>query len=184
LQVARLATETDNLPEGTSPGLDTSHTFTSASDEATYPNGCHVCELEIDPLTGETQILNYTVVDDFGDVINPLLLEGQVHGGIAQGVGQALLENTVYDDAGQLLSGSFMDYTMPRADTVPGVHFSTENIPCANNPLGIKGAGEAGAIGAPPAVMNAVVDAIAEQTGLTHVDMPATPETIWRLLQP
>ncbi len=180
-EVARLARDPANLPQGESEGLDTTHSFTP--DEATYPNGCHVCELEVDPQTGETQILNYTVVDDFGAVINPLLLEGQVHGGIAQGVGQALLEETVYSEEGQLLSGSFMDYTMPRADTVPEVRFSTENIACLNNPLGIKGAGEAGAIGAPPAVINAVVDAIHDRTGLTHVDMPATPQSIWRLLQ-
>lgn len=162
-------------------GLDTSHAFTP--DEATYPNGCHICELEIDKETGTCEITNYTVVDDFGEVINPLLLEGQVHGGIAQGIGQAILERVCYDeDSGQLLTGSFMDYCLPRADSMPSISFSTLNIPCVNNPLGVKGAGEAGAIGAPPAVINAIVDALAADTGITHIDMPATAERIWSLL--
>jgi len=143
---------------------------------ATFPNGCHIVEVEVDPDTGVTTIARYTVVDDFGAVINPLLLEGQVHGGIVQGIGQALLEETVYDnDSGQLLSGTFMDYAMPRADNLPFFSFATRNVPCKNNPLGIKGAGEAGAIGAPPALINAIVDALHARAGVRHVDMPATP---------
>ena len=131
-----------------------------------------------------TTILRYTVVDDFGSVINPLLLEGQVHGGIVQGVGQALLEETVYDnDSGQLLSGTFMDYAMPRADSVPSFSFTTHNVRCKANPLGIKGAGEAGAVGAPPAVINAVVDALYRKAGVSHIDMPETPRRVWEALQ-
>jgi carbon-monoxide dehydrogenase large subunit len=151
--------------------------------EATYPNGAHVCEIEIDRETGIVEIVAYTVVDDFGRVMNPLLVAGQVHGGIGQGVGQALYEHTVFDPvSGQLLSGSFMDYALPRADTVPSISFSTNEVPCRTNPLGIKGAGEAGAIGAPPAIINAIVDALAG-FGVTHVDMPATPEKLWRLIR-
>ena len=145
---------------------------------ATFPNGCHVCELELDSETGTCAILRYTVVDDFGEVINPLLLSGQVHGGVVQGIGQALIERTVYDETGQLLTGSFTDYAMPRAGDLPSIDFRWNPIPCRSNPLGIKGAGEAGAIGAPPAVMNALSDAL----GGTDLDMPATPERIWRAL--
>lgn len=148
---------------------------------ATFPNGAHVCELEIDPDTGATEIVAYTVVDDFGVVLNPLLLEGQVHGGVAQGIGQALHERTVYDENGQLLSGSLMDYALPRADNLPFLTFRTNVVPCRTNPMGVKGAGEAGAIGAPPAVINAVVDALSDH-GVTHVDMPATPEALWTLI--
>ncbi|NNG04396.1 MAG: xanthine dehydrogenase family protein molybdopterin-binding subunit [Inquilinus sp.] len=148
----------------------------------TFPNGAHVCEVEIDPDTGMVDVVNYTVVDDFGTVLNPLMVAGQVYGGIAQGLGQALHECTVYEpESGQLLSGSFMDYTMPRADDLPSIDFRYNEIPCATNPLGIKGAGEAGCIGAPPAAINAVIDALADY-GVTHVDMPATPETVWRLI--
>ncbi len=154
-----------------------------APESATYPNGTHICELEIDEATGQIELTRFTVVDDFGRVINPLLLEGQVHGGIGQGLGQALLENCVYEgDSGQLLSASFMDYTMPRADDLPFVQFSRNEVPTETNLLGIKGAGEAGAIGAPPAIINALVDALAER-GVRHVDMPATPHKVWQLLQ-
>jgi len=149
---------------------------------ATYPNGCHICEVEVDPDTGTVAVVRYTVVDDFGRVINPLLLAGQVHGGIAQGVGQALVEKTVYDGDGQLLTASFMDYAMPRADDLPSYAFRWIEIPCRTNPLGIKGSGEAGAIGAPPAVMNALLDALAP-LGVTHIDMPATPATVWQAIQ-
>ncbi len=152
-----------------------------APEVATFPNGCHVCELEIDPETGAVAIVNYTVVDDFGEVINPLLLGGQVHGGIAQGIGQALLERVVYDRDGQLLTGSFTDYAMPRAREMPAFDFRWNVIPCRTNPLGIKGCGEAGAIGAPPAVINAVIDALAERG--VDIDMPATPERLWRALR-
>ena len=151
-------------------------------DAPTYPNGTHVCELEIDAETGQLAVLDYTVVDDFGTVINPLLLEGQVHGGIAQGLGQALLEHCAYETAsGQLLSASFMDYTMPRADDLPMIRFRYHEVPCTTNPLGMKGAGEAGAIGAPPAIVNAIVNAL-QQRGLRHIDMPVTRDKLWRLL--
>ncbi|MCC6470256.1 MAG: xanthine dehydrogenase family protein molybdopterin-binding subunit [Alphaproteobacteria bacterium] len=144
---------------------------------ATFPNGCHVCELEVDPDTGQVALLRMTMVDDFGRIINPLLLAGQVHGGVAQGVGQALLERTVYDsESGQLTSGSLMDYALPRASDVPSFTVLWNNQPCTTNPLGIKGAGEAGAIGAPPAIINAIVNAL----GIKHIDMPATPERVWR----
>ena len=146
-----------------------------------FPNGCHVAEVEIDPETGTASIARYTVVDDFGTLINPMLVEGQVHGGVVQGIGQALLEHTVYDDEGQLLSGSFMDYALPRADDVPFFTFGSHAVPAATNPLGVKGCGEAGVSGALPAVMNAVVDALADR-GVTHIDMPATPERIWKAL--
>jgi carbon-monoxide dehydrogenase large subunit len=153
-----------------------------APQEATYPNGTHVCELEIDKDTGEVEIVEYTVVDDFGKVINPLLLAGQVHGGIAQGVGQALLERCVYEsESGQLLSATYQDYTMPRADDLTHIEFVLNEVPCITNPLGIKGAGEAGAIGAPPAVINALVNALSDY-GVRHVDMPATPHALWQLI--
>ena len=181
-EVAAAAKSSENLPPGAAPGLDTTHMQTPTA--ATFPNGCHIAEIEIDPDSGVTTILRYTVVDDFGSVINPLLLEGQVHGGIVQGVGQALLEETVYDnDSGQLLSGTFMDYAMPRADSVPSFSFTTHNVRCKANPLGIKGAGEAGAVGAPPAVINAVIDALYRKAGVRHIDMPATPRRVWEALQ-
>ena len=146
--------------------------------DATYPNGTHVCELEIDPETGETQIVRYTVCDDFGMTLNPLLLQGQVHGGIAQGVGQALMEQTVYDSGGQLLTASLMDYQVPRAENLVKFDFETRNVPSTTNPLGLKGAGEAGSIGSTPAVVNAVIDALAP-LGVTAIDMPATPSKIF-----
>ncbi|CAK0771536.1 aerobic carbon-monoxide dehydrogenase large subunit [uncultured Gammaproteobacteria bacterium] len=153
---------------------------------ATFPNGSHVCEVEIDPETGAITIPRYTVVDDFGTMINPLLVAGQVHGGVAQGIGQALHERCVYDsDNGQLLTGSFSDYGPPRAEDLPSISLSFAPTRCPTNALGMKGAGEAGAIGAPPAVINAVVDALANwraDWGVTHVDMPATPERVWRLI--
>ena len=161
--------------------FDEKETF--APDSATYPNGTHVCELEIDIPTGIINLVDYTVVDDFGKVINPLLLEGQVHGGIGQGLGQALLECCEYEsESGQLLSASFMDYTMPRADNLPSIRFIRNEVPCTTNPLGIKGAGEAGAIGAPPAIINAVVNALSDYK-VRHVDMPVTPNKLWRLMQ-
>jgi len=162
-------------------GFDASETWSPPNP--TFPNGVHVCELEIDADTGVVQVVDYTVVDDFGKVINPLLLAGQVHGGVGQGLGQALLERCVYEpESGQLLSASFMDYAMPRADDLPSIRFQINEVPCTTNALGIKGAGEAGAIGAPPAIMNAVVDALVE-FGVRHVDMPARPETLWRLIR-
>ncbi len=162
-------------------GLDTVYAHTP--DAATYPNGTHICELEVDPDTGDVEIIGYTAVDDFGDVINPLLLAGQVHGGVAQGIGQALMEHACYDgESGQLLAGSLMDYTLPRADNMPHFDFSTLNFPCTTNPLGIKGAGEAGAIAAPPAVINALVDALEPKIGAVDIDMPATSAYLWSLI--
>ncbi len=148
----------------------------------TYPAGTYICEVEIDPKTGSTEIVSFAAADDFGNIVNPMIVEGQVHGGIVQGVGQALLENAVYDENGQLLTGSYMDYTMPRADDVPSFKVETlAGTPCTHNPLGVKGCGEAGAIGTPPAVINAVVDALKEY-GVDHIDMPATPEKVWRAI--
>ena len=179
--VAQAANDLTKLPPGMAPGLDTTQVQNPSA--ATYPNGCHIVEVEIEPDSGVTTVARYTVVDDFGAVINPLLLEGQVHGGIVQGLGQALLEETVYDDdSGQLLSGTFMDYAMPRADNLPNFSFSTHNVRCKANPLGIKGAGEAGAIGAPPAVINAIVDALRTKVDIRHIDMPATPRRVWEAL--
>ncbi len=148
----------------------------------TFPNGCHIAEVEIDPETGMTRIVRYSVTDDVGKAVNPLIVRGQVHGGVAQGLGQAMLERTAYDrESGQLLSGSFMDYALPRADDLPDINVDLIEVPCVSNPLGVKGAGEAGAVGSPPAVINAVVDALSGD-GVTHIDMPATPEVVWRAL--
>ncbi|MEA2878829.1 MAG: aerobic carbon-monoxide dehydrogenase large subunit [Hyphomicrobiales bacterium] len=177
--VAKAAKDPAKLPAGMEPGLDYTQVQNPAA--ATFPNGCHIAEVEIDPDSGITTILRYTIVDDFGDVINPMLLEGQVHGGVVQGIGQALLEETVYDAEGQLLSGTFMDYAMPRADNLPNFSFKTRNVRCTANPLGIKGAGEAGAIGSPPALINAIVDAL-HHKGVRHIDMPATPSRVWSAL--
>jgi len=150
----------------------------------TFPNGTHIAEVEIDSDTGATNIVRYVVVDDFGATLNPLLLEGQVHGGAVQGIGQALMEDTVYDTAsGQLLSASFMDYAMPRAEHAPDFVFETRNVPCKTNPLGVKGAGEAGAIGSCPAVINAIVDALWRSHRIRHIDMPATPQRIWQAIE-
>jgi len=155
-----------------------------APPQATFPNGTHVAEVEIDPATGETRIANYVVVDDFGATLNPLLLAGQVHGGTAQGIGQALMERTVYDpDSGQLTTASLMDYALPRAEEVPAIAFETRNVRCLHNPLGVKGAGEAGAIGSCPAVMNAIIDALWRGLRIAHLDMPATPERVWAAIE-
>ncbi len=148
----------------------------------TFPAGCHVAEVEIDPDTGITQIVNFTAVDDVGRVINPMIVEGQVQGGVAQGIGQALLENCVYDDKGQLITGSMQDYCMPRADNLPNVSVATHVTLCTHNPLGVKGCGEVGSIGSPPAVINAIVDALSEY-GIRHVEMPATPARVWQVIQ-
>ena len=150
---------------------------------ATYPNGTHACEVEIDPDTGETTIVRYSVVDDFGFTLNPLLLAGQVHGGIAQGAGQALMEQAVFDDDGQLLTASFQDYCMPRADNLPEFDFETRNVPSTTNPMGLKGAGEAGSIGSTPAVMNAVADALWRAYRIEHIDMPATPFAVYTAIR-
>ncbi|MDP6174528.1 MAG: molybdopterin-dependent oxidoreductase, partial [Rhodospirillales bacterium] len=148
-----------------------------------FPNGCHVCEVEVDAETGAASLVRYAGIDDVGRVINPLLVDGQTHGGIAQGVGQALFEECVHDpETGQVLSGSFMDYCLPRADDLPDFKAGFNEVEATTNPLGIKGAGEGGTTGAPPAVINAVVDALAE-FGVRHVEMPATPEKIWRAMR-
>jgi carbon-monoxide dehydrogenase large subunit len=181
VEVAKAAFNPLVLPPGLEQGLDEKAHFMPS--DSTYPNGTHVCEVEVDPDTGRTEILRFVVVDDFGNVVNPLMLAGQVHGGVVQGVGQALLEGAVYDaESGQLVTGSFMDYALPRADDMSQIEFDYNVVPCTTNPMGVKGAGEAGAIGAPPAVINAIVDALAEH-GVEHVDMPATPEKVWRLLR-
>jgi carbon-monoxide dehydrogenase large subunit len=149
----------------------------------TYPGGTHICEVEVDPATGQVRIDRFTAVDDFGTIVNPMIVEGQVHGGIAQGVGQALLENGVYDrETGQLLTGSLMDYALPRADDLPTIRLGQVCTPCTHNPLGSKGCGEAGAIAAPPAVINAVLDAL-HPLGVTDLDMPATPHRVWEAIQ-
>jgi carbon-monoxide dehydrogenase large subunit len=153
----------------------------AAPKAATFPNGCHVCEVEIDPDTGICQVLNYVVVDDVGRVVNPMLVKGQVHGGVVQGVGQILFENIAYDEDGQLLSGSFMDYAMPRAAHFPPFICKANEVLTPMNPLGVKGAGEAGTVGALAAVINAIVDALSPY-GIEHIDMPATPERIWRTI--
>jgi carbon-monoxide dehydrogenase large subunit len=180
-EVARTAYTAGKLPPGAEYGL--SALAITTPPEATFPNGCHVCEVEIDEDTGAVEIVNYVVVDDVGTVINPLLVKGQIHGGVAQGVGQALLENLVYDPgSGQMVSGSFMDYAMPRADDMPAMTVLSNPVPTPNNPLGVKGAGEAGTVGALPAVINAVVDAL-RPLGVTHLDMPATPARVWAAIR-
>ncbi len=181
VEVAKAAYQPPCLTPGIEPGLDELAMFRPGA--LNFPNGCHVAEIEIDPDTGTLEIVGYVVVDDFGTVINPLLLDGQIHGGLAQGIGQAVMENVAFDrDTGQLLAGSFMDYCMPRADDLPMFELAFNAVPTSTNPLGAKGAGEAGAVGALPAMMNAVVDALAP-VGVEHIAMPATPECIWRAIR-
>ena len=152
-------------------------------DEATFPNGTHITEVEIDPQTGVTQVVDYTIVDDYGVTVNPLLLAGQAHGGVAQAIGQCIMEETIYDEDGQLLTASFMDYRMPRAADFPDFHFETRNVPSTTNALGMKGAGEAGTIGGCPSVMNAIVNALHREYGIEHIDMPVTPLAMWNVIQ-
>ena len=160
------------------PGLNENAFYDPAN--FTFPAGTYVCEVEVDKDTGATQIASFVAVDDFGKIINPMIVEGQVHGGLAQGIGQALTENSVYDrNSGQLLTGSFMDYCIPRSSDVPAFKIDTRETPCTHNPLGVKGCGEAGAIGAPAAVMNAVTDAL----GVKDIPMPATAQTVWNHLR-
>ncbi|MCL6282576.1 xanthine dehydrogenase family protein molybdopterin-binding subunit [Ruegeria sp. 2012CJ41-6] len=172
-----------NYPlEDIEPGLEESAFYDPAN--FTYPSGAYICELEVDPETGVIDMLNFTAADDFGNVINPMIVEGQVHGGLAQGIGQALMEACIYDENGQLLSGSFMDYTMPRADDMPMMNVDHScQTPCTHNPLGVKGCGEAGAIGSPPAVVNAVIDAL-HRAGhkVEHIDMPVSPARVWKAM--
>ncbi|HUC69835.1 MAG TPA: xanthine dehydrogenase family protein molybdopterin-binding subunit, partial [Stellaceae bacterium] len=180
LSVARAATDPANLPEGMAPGLD-SHVF-NLCDAVTFPNGCHLAEVEIDPETGAITLERYVAVDDYGRLINPLLTTGQVQGGVAQGIGQALLEHTVYDpQSGQLASGSLLDYALPRADDLPPLDIILNEVPTAANPLGVKGSGQAGAIAAPQTIVNAILDALTP-LGVEHIDMPATPEQVWRAI--
>jgi aerobic carbon-monoxide dehydrogenase large subunit len=147
--------------------------------EHTFPNGCHMAEVEVDPETGVVEIVRYRVCDDFGKTVNPMIVRGQVHGGVAQGLGQALVERTSFDESGQLLTGSFMDYALPRADDLPDIEVDLLEVPSVSNPLGVKGAGEAGSVGSPPALINAIIDALSPD-GVTHIDMPATPESVWK----
>ncbi|HYW91129.1 MAG TPA: xanthine dehydrogenase family protein molybdopterin-binding subunit [Gammaproteobacteria bacterium] len=170
----------DNLPPAAPRELDADGSF--RSPEQSFPNGCHVCEVEIDPETGRVEVVAYTAVDDCGRVINPDVVHGQIHGGIAQGLGQVLGEQGVYDASGQLLTGSFMDYPVPRADDLPALDVTLRPVPCRSNPLGVKGVGEAGTVGALPAGMNAILDAL-RRAGVAHLDMPATPARVWRALQ-
>ena len=179
-EIATAAHDMSNLPKGMEPGLFATAVYIAPVNN--YPNGCHICELEIDRDTGKVDITRYSVVDDFGTVLNPLLLHGQVHGGIAQGAGQALMEDIHFDDAGQLVTASFMDYAMPHAHDFCDMEVESNPVPTKTNPLGVKGAGEAGCVGALPAVANALVDALSE-FGVTHIEMPATPERIWRAMQ-
>ena len=176
-EIAFAAYVNHDYPDDLEPGLAEKAFYDPGN--FTYPAGTHICEVEIDPDTGVTKVVQFVAVDDFGNLINPMIVEGQVHGGIAQGVGQALLEQAVYDDAGQLITGSYMDYCMPRADDLPNFTVGMTCTPCTHNPIGAKGCGEAGAIGSPPAVINAVLDAIGE----TDMDMPATPERVWSMLK-
>jgi carbon-monoxide dehydrogenase large subunit len=181
-EVAAAAADVGRLPAGmAAAALDTTATYERAA--ITVPNGCHAAEVEVDPETGVVRVVGFWAVDDFGTIVNPLLADGQVMGGVVQGLGQALLEEVVYDpDSGQPLTGSLMDYCLPRADNVPSMVIEyDEGSPTARNPLGVKGAGEAGCCGAPAAIVNAVLDALAEY-GVNHIDMPLTPMKVWRAI--
>jgi carbon-monoxide dehydrogenase large subunit len=180
-EVAAVSHRPSHIPVELGIGLEA--VGNAAGEPPNFPNGCHICELEVDPDTGHVELLSYTVVDDVGRVINPLLVAGQIHGGIVQGIGQALIENVHYEaDSGQLLSGSFMDYGMPRCDDIPAFKLGMHEVPCRTNPLGVKGAGEAGTVGAPPCVIGGILDALAP-FGVGHIDMPATPERVWRAIR-
>jgi len=180
-EVAKASFQAGRLPPGLEGGLYESGTF--APEDNTYPNGCHICEVEIDPDTGALDIVRYVVIDDVGTVVNPIGLKGQIHGGIAQGLGQALMEQVVYDrESGQNLTGSFMDYSMPRADAMPYMEITSNPVPTKRNPLGAKGAGEAGTVGALPAIINAIVDALSP-LGVKTLDMPATSARIWHAIR-
>ncbi|MCW8086478.1 xanthine dehydrogenase family protein molybdopterin-binding subunit [Sabulicella glaciei] len=176
MELAAKLRETHSLPPEVPSSLDVTHVFDQAP--MAYPNGCHVCEVEVDPDTGVAKVVRYTAVNDFGVVVNPLMVAGQAHGGIAQGLGQALLERVAYTEDGQPITGTFMDYGVPRADDLPAIETLSHGVPCETNPLGAKGCGEAGCAGSLPAVMNALCDAL----GVKHIDMPATPEAVWRAL--
>jgi carbon-monoxide dehydrogenase large subunit len=179
-EVAQAAMEPGRLPQGMDVGLIASATYTARVQN--FPNGCHICELEVDEETGAVEIMRYSVVDDVGTVINPLLLKGQITGGVAQGIGQVLMEEIRFDETGQNVTASFMDYAIPRASDMSTVDVTSNPVPTGTNPLGVKGAGEAGCVGALPAVTNALVDALSH-LGIRHVDMPATPERLWRAME-
>jgi carbon-monoxide dehydrogenase large subunit len=168
------------LPDGVPTSLDVTHVTEQVP--GTYPNGCHIAEVEIDPDTGLTRVVKYSAVNDFGTVINPMLVEGQIQGGVVQGLGQVLLEGAVYDADGQLVTGSFMDYAMPRAHDAPMIEVANHPVPTKTNPIGAKGCGEAGTSGGLPAVANAVIDALSEY-GIRHLEMPMTPARIWQAIQ-
>ena len=178
-QVALTAYVPHNYPhDKLEPGLDETAFYDPTN--FTYPAGTHICEVEIDPETGATTVVSFSACDDFGNIINPMIVEGQVHGGVAQGIGQALLEGCVYDrESGQLLTATYMDYALPRAADLPAFNVDTRVTPCTHNPLGVKGCGEAGAIGAPAAVMNAICDAV----GVKDIEMPAIAERVWRAIR-
>jgi carbon-monoxide dehydrogenase large subunit len=178
--VAKEAMEPTKLPKDMDVGLIATATYFAPVQN--FPNGCHICELEVDQETGEVEIVRYSVVDDVGTVINPLLLKGQIAGGVAQGIGQILMEDIKFDGDGQNLTGSFMDYAMPRASDISAVEVKSNPVPTSTNPLGVKGAGEAGCVGAMPAVANALVDALSP-LGVRHIEMPATPERLWRAIR-
>ena len=181
-EVAKAAADPRHLPEGIAPGLDESYFFDRDPEHSNFPNGCHLCEVEIDPELGTIDMLNYVAVDDCGIVLNPLIVHGQMYGGIAQGIGQALTENVVYEkDSGQLLTGSYMDYGMPHAEHLSHISAQFNEVPCVTNDLGVKGAGEAGCCGAPAALVSAVIDAL-RPFGVRHIDMPLTPERVWRAI--
>jgi aerobic carbon-monoxide dehydrogenase large subunit len=180
LELAKRVRTTPNLPDDLKAGLDNTAEFTSP--QMSFPNGCHVCEVEIDPQTGATEIVGYVAVDDVGTVIHEIIVDGQTHGGIAQGLGQVLGEHVRYGDDGQLLNASFMDYAMPRADGMPSMTTALHAVPCTNNPLGVKGAGESGVAGSLPSAMNAIIDALSSR-GVGHIDLPASPARIWSALR-
>ena len=176
----RVKTKQLRLPSDLPQSLDVDHIFKEAP--SAYPNGCHIAEVEVDPETGMVAVVRYTAINDFGTIINPMLVEGQLHGGVMQGIGQALIEHTVYDEDGQLVTGSFMDYGLPRADMTPPFTIAAHSVPAKTNLLGAKGCGEAGCAGSLPSVMNALVDALSVY-GITHIDMPATPLRVWQAIQ-
>jgi carbon-monoxide dehydrogenase large subunit len=179
-EVARAAANPARLPADMEAGLFATAVYNAPREN--FPNGCHICEVEIDPQTGQVEVVRYSVVDDVGTVLNPLLLHGQIHGGVAQGIGQILMEDICFDASGQLVTGSFMDYAMPRAGDLSSIQADSNPVPTKTNPLGVKGAGEAGSVGALPAVANAIVDALSE-FGVRHIEMPATPERVWRAIR-
>ena len=180
LDLARRARTMSDLPDDLERGLDVVSEF--VSPQMSFPNGCHVCEVEIDPLTGVAAVVGYAAVDDVGNVIHATIVDGQVHGGVAQGLGQVLGEQVRYGDDGQLTNASFMDYMMPRADDLTPIRSSHHAVPCTTNPLGVKGAGESGVAGSLPSTMNAIVDALAAR-GIDHLDLPASPQRVWQALQ-